>query len=194
MGAVNKDIVGFDISVRDAHSMKVLQSTEKLAGDGFDLHFLKSSMFVDHATQITAWNILHDYIEILLPVNMFNVLNNIWLAHISSQLKSIHAGPSHMLDLRHNPHLHVDLLVQDSVLHKSSLFELFSSIWNTIVFVGNLIDNGKGTLTNGSDPVVLRSSFPLFHVSPKRGSREVWSSGVRRGKNVRLCTISNAIG
>jgi hypothetical protein len=91
---MDENVVWLNISVGDAHVMQVLQSTEKLSRDGFDLHLLESSVFVDHAAEVSTWHKLHNYVEIFLPVNMFNILNNIRLKHISSRLDRIF-GSSH---------------------------------------------------------------------------------------------------
>jgi hypothetical protein len=99
-----------------------------------------------------------------------------------------------MFDLPHNVHLHVDLLIEDAILHKSSLFELLGRIWNPIILLCNLIDNRKGALADGSDLVVLRPPFPFFHISAKRRRGEIWGASVRSGENVRLCMVSNSIG
>lgn len=125
-------------------------------------------MFVDQATEVSTGNILHNYIEILLPVDMLNVLNNVRLGRISTPLTFKRNEASYMLNLLHNFHLHVDLLVKNAMLHKSSLFELFRGIWNSIILGCDLIDNSKSALTDGSNLVVLQTPFPFSHVSTKR--------------------------
>jgi hypothetical protein len=70
-----------------------------------------------------------------------------------------------MLDLLHNLHLHIDFLVKNTILHKSSLLELFCSIWNAIVLICNFIDNSKSSLADGSNFVVFSSSLPFPDMS-----------------------------
>jgi hypothetical protein len=73
-----------------------------------------------------------------------------------------------MLDLSHDLHLHIDLLIKDTVFHESSLLELFCSIWNPIILGSNLIDDSESTLADGANLVVLRAALPFSHVSTKR--------------------------
>jgi hypothetical protein len=71
-----------------------------------------------------------------------------------------------MLDLFHNLHLRVYFLVQDSVLHESSLLKLLCRIWDTVKLIGNLIHDSKCALADAADFVVFRTTFPFFDMFP----------------------------
>ena len=74
-----------------------------------------------------------------------------------------------MLYLSHNLHLRIYFLVQDSILHKSSLLKLLCCVRNTIELGGHFVDYSKGSLTNAADLVVFSTAFPLFDMSANRG-------------------------
>lgn len=83
-----------------------------------------------------------------------------------------------MLDLPHDLHLHINLLIKDTMLHEASLLEFFGSIWNPIILVRNLIDNSKSALADGANLVVLRAALPLSNVSTKRRRRVIWGADI----------------
>jgi hypothetical protein len=51
------------------------------------------------------------------------------------------------------------------MLHESSLFELFGSVWDPVVLGCNLVNHSKCTLANSADFIVLGASLPLLNMS-----------------------------
>ncbi len=86
LAAVYEDVVGFNIAVGNAHSMQVFQSAEKLASHSLDVELGQVSMFVDHASKVTSRNKLHDNVQIVMPVNVLDVLDNIGLCLLVKSL------------------------------------------------------------------------------------------------------------
>lgn len=74
-----------------------------------------------------------------------------------------------MLDFSHDFHLRVYLLVENSILHESSLLKLLGRIWDTVKLSGNLVHNSKCTLANAADLVVFRTTSPFFNMFSTNG-------------------------
>ncbi len=70
---------------------------------------------------------------------------------------------AYMLYFSHDFHFHVNFLIEDSILHKSSLLELFSSVGHSIKFGCDLVNNGEGTFTNAADLVVFITTTPFLN-------------------------------
>jgi hypothetical protein len=60
IAAVDENIVGLDISMRDANMVQMLQSGEQLGCHCIDVRFGQVSTLVDQAAKITARNEFHD--------------------------------------------------------------------------------------------------------------------------------------
>jgi hypothetical protein len=60
----------------------MLQGGKKLGCHGLDVRFRQKSMLADQAAKITSRNKLHDDIQVVLPVNMFDVLYDIRLERV----------------------------------------------------------------------------------------------------------------
>ena len=96
-----------------------------------------------------------------------------------------------MFYLSHNLHLRIDLLVQDSVLHKSSLLKLLCCIWDSIELSGHLVDYSKGALANAADLIVLSTTLPLLDMSAdRRQIRCIRGPGSRGREKVELAKVS----
>lgn len=74
-----------------------------------------------------------------------------------------------MSDLSHDLHFIVDFLVKDSILHKSSLFELLCSIRHPVIFGGQLVYDSERAFSNKAYLVVLRATFPFLDASSTQG-------------------------
>ncbi len=74
-----------------------------------------------------------------------------------------------MLDLSHNLHLRVYLLVQNSVLHEPSLFKLLCCVRDAIKLGGNLVHYSKCTLADAADLVVFGTAFPFLDIFANGG-------------------------
>lgn len=85
VAAIDENVVGFNITMGDATFMKVLQRAQQLVGHGLDIELLQVPMFTDQAAKVSTWNEFHDDVQVLFPVNMFDVLNNIWLYFVSER-------------------------------------------------------------------------------------------------------------
>ena len=70
-----------------------------------------------------------------------------------------------MLDLPHDIHLHINFLIKNSILHKTSLLKLLCSIRDAIKLVCDLVDHGKSALANVADLVILVTALPFSYAS-----------------------------
>lgn len=61
----------------------------------------------------------------------------------------------------HNLHLIFDFLIQHSILDKAALLNLFGGIWHSIVFGRYFVDDGKCSLANHTNAIVLAGPVPL---------------------------------
>jgi hypothetical protein len=67
-----------------------------------------------------------------------------------------------MCNSTHDPHFGFHLLVYDTVLHETSLLELFGSVRNSFGFCRHFVDNRERALTNRPYSVVLVSTLPFL--------------------------------
>jgi hypothetical protein len=70
-----------------------------------------------------------------------------------------------MVDLLHDLHLHINLLIQYTILHEASLLEFLGSEWNTIQLSGDLVHNRKSSFANRTYSVVLVAALPLSELT-----------------------------
>jgi hypothetical protein len=75
---------------------------------------------------------------------------------------------TYMFDFLHDLHFHVNLLIQYTILHESSLLQFLGSKRDTIKLIGDLVYDGECTFSNGPDLVVLGSASPFFNMSTNR--------------------------
>ena len=69
-----------------------------------------------------------------------------------------------MVESLHNPHLAVDLVVQNVILHQPTFVQFLASIDLAIIFGCEFIDGSEGTLANQPRNVILRPTVPLHTV------------------------------
>lgn len=84
-----------------------------------------------------------------------------------------------MLYLGHYSHLRINLLIQNTVFHKSSFLKFLGSKWNSIILVGEFVDHGKGTFADDANFVVLVSSLPFSDMSTQGRGGEGLRNDVR---------------
>lgn len=100
-----------------------------------------------------------------------------------------------MLYSAHYSHLHVHLLIKDSILHKPSLFEFLCSVWSTIEFSCDFVNDSKGALAKLAGSVVFIATFPLpYLLSKGRKGRKGRSSGSGGREEVYLSLVNNQKG
>jgi hypothetical protein len=92
-----------------------------------------------------------------------------------------------VLNAAHDSHLHVHFLVENSILHKASLFEFLCSKWGTIKFGSDFVNDGKGALANLTDLVVFVATLPFSYMLAKcRHGREVRGINSRSREEIYL--------
>jgi hypothetical protein len=122
---------------------------------------------------------------------VFNVLDNVRL--LSSAVVTMEGEKTYMLDFSHDFHLHVYLLIKNTVLHETSLLELLRGEGNAIKLGCNLIDDGKGAFPNTANFVIFCATFPLLNISSNRRGRAL-SSDINSRKEIWLRVVSSSLG
>ena len=81
VAAVDQNVVRLNVAVSDAHPMQIFQSTEQLTPHSLDVELGQVSMFIDHASKITTGDELHDDVQVVMPIDVLDVLDDIrlWL-------------------------------------------------------------------------------------------------------------------
>jgi hypothetical protein len=79
VAAVDQNVVGLNVAVSDAYPMQIFQSTEKLTANSLDVELGQVSMFIDHTSKITTGDKLHDDVQVVMPIDVLDVLDNIGL-------------------------------------------------------------------------------------------------------------------
>lgn len=60
-----------------------------------------------------------------------------------------------MLYLPHDFHFHINFLIENAILHESSLLQLFSCVGDTVELRGEFEHNRKSSFTNSANLVVF---------------------------------------
>lgn len=77
-----------------------------------------------------------------------------------------------MLEISHNVHFVLDLVIDDAILHKPSLFNLLRCVYITVTLGGELEHKRKTSLADRAHYVVFLATIPLhaksFYLAPSR--------------------------
>jgi hypothetical protein len=71
---------------------------------------------------------------------------------------------TYVLDSLHYLHLIVNFLIEDTVLHESSLLKFFSSIWDAIELGSHLVYSCKSAFADDCDLVILGAATPFSDI------------------------------
>lgn len=125
---------------------------------------------------------------------MLNILDNVRLGKLVRVMGTqlVNRG-TYMAYPSHNPHFHVNLLVNNAVFHEATLFKLFRGVASSIEFGSDQIYNSKSSFADLADFVVFRPAIPCFYPSAdldvKRRSTSLFDWFWR--KEVRLWSVNN---
>ncbi len=93
----------------DTICVEILKCADKLLGHHFDGILWKHPPGANECSQVSSWNKFHDDVEFVVPINVLDEANDIWLGVVSKDL--MWEYQAYVVDFPHDIHLHVHLLI-----------------------------------------------------------------------------------
>ncbi len=82
--ALDQDVIWLDITVGDTNSMKVLECIEHLVGENLCGQLWQWPAPINESGEASAWDVVHDDIKVIHPVDMLNESDNVVLGFVST--------------------------------------------------------------------------------------------------------------